>query len=427
MKAIEGVNLKLILITVLILVILIPMTMVESLVTEREDRKFEAVSEVTSKWGTQQVVTGPIITIPYKTYHDNGDADISERVQYRHFLPESLVINGIMNSTIRERGIYEVALYNSKLSIRGNFPSDLLRQFEVPSTDIMLDSAVLSLGISDMTGIQKGIEATLGGTTITIEPGLGNKDIISAGVHSKIINLHSQSDLSFTFELDLNGSDSLSFTPVAKTNSVHLESDWKTPSFNGAFLPTSHELGSSGFTSEWSVLNLNRNYPQWWDGSQHYVSDSNFGVNLFIAADLYTQSNRAIKYALLFIVFTFAIIFCTEILHKNIIHPFQYLLVGLAISIFYVLLLSISEHMNFDLAYWLSSFAIIILIGLYTKSIFKSNRIALVIMAMLAILYGYFYTLMQLEDFALLVGSIGLFVGLAAIMYITKKIDWYTL
>ena len=427
MKAIQGVNAKLIIIGVLVLAILIPMEMIRSLVTERQDRKQEAILDVTSKWGTEQIITGPIMTIPYKTYYDDSDSNIKERLHYKHFLPKRLVINTKMNSQIRERGIYEVALYNSQLSLQGDFSNDLISQIGVPLKDIMIEHAVLSLGVSDMTGIQKKIEASLGGEVIAIEPGLKNTDIISTGFHSKIINLQRKSQLNFTFDIDLNGSKSLSFTPVAEKNIVHLESDWKTPSFYGAFLPKSHSIGSNGFSSDWSVLNLNRNYPQSWDGTQHHVSDSNFGVDLYIASDLYTKSNRAIKYALLFIVFTFAVFFCAETLNRKKIHPFQYLLVGLAISIFYVLLVSISEHTKFNIAYILASLATVILIGLYTKSIFKENLMPIIIMGMLTVLYGYFYTLMQLEDFALLVGSIGLFIGLSVIMYITKKIDWYEL
>ena len=427
MKAIQGINAKLMIIGVLILLILIPMGMIESLIVERQDRKAEAVLDVTSKWGTEQVITGPIITVPYKTFSQNAAKEVVESINFKHFLPESLSINGTMNSEIRERGIYEVVLYNSEVSLEGSFPSDLKSQFDVPAQDVFLDHAVISLGISDMGGIQKRIEATFADQKIDIEPGLTTKDVISVGVHSKNISLSENSQNSFTFKLDINGSESLSFIPVAKENIISLKSDWKFPSFSGAFLPRDFNIDSDGFRSDWVVLNLNRNYPQSWNGSQHQISDSAFGVNLYIASDLYKKSTRAIKYALLFVVFTFAAFFCAEILNGNQIHPFQYLLVGLAVSVFYILLVSISEHTSFDISYFISSFATVLLIGLYAKSIFNQNRLPLIIMGMLVVLYGYLYALMQLEDLALLIGSIGLFIGLSIIMFVTRKIDWYQL
>lgn len=425
MKVIQGVNAKLIIIGVLILVILIPMTMIESLILERQERKAEAVLDVTSKWGENQVITGPIITIPYKTYSRTSATGESETLHYRHFLPENLKIEGNLTSERRERGIYEVVLYKSQLSIKGHFADNLLSQFSVPEGDVMTDDAVISLGISDMGGIQKRVKASFANHNITIEPGLTTKDVFSEGVHSKSIDLRRQTPYRFDFKLDINGSESLSFVPVAEENSVHLKSDWKTPSFEGAFLPKSRNIGNEGFSSEWRVLNLNRNYPQSWDGAEHQVNSSAFGVNLYIASDLYKKSTRAIKYALLFVVFTFAAFFCIELFNDNKIHPFQYLLVGLAISIFYILLLSISEHTNFNISYMISSIATILLIGLYTRSVFKQSRLSMVIMGLLAILYTYLYILMQLEDVALLIGSIGLFTGLASIMFITRKIDWY--
>jgi len=225
--------------------------------------------------------------------------------------------------------------------------------------------------------------------------------------------------------LDLNGSSSLYFIPIGKETNVSLTSAYKTPSFDGAFITDSNIVDNKGFKANWKVLNLNRNFPQEWTNSAYNISEAAFGVNLLIPVDHYQKSMRSAKYAIMFILLTFLVFLFTEILNGFKIHPVQYLLVGLALIIFYTLLLSISEHVGFTWAYLISSGAIILLISLYSKTIFKENRLMALLAGILIILYGFLFVILRSEDYALLIGSIGLFIVLCVIMYLSRKIKWY--
>ena len=229
----------------------------------------------------------------------------------------------------------------------------------------------------------------------------------------------------FNFNVKLKGSEYINFVPVGKVTDIELSSDWNNPSFDGPFLPDSREIDDDGFTAHWNVLHLNRNYPQAWIGAQHKVKDSAFGVNLLIPVDSYQKSERSIKYAILFIGLTFLVFFFIEIINKKRVHPIQYILVGLALCLFYTLLLSISEHTSFNIAYGISTLLTIGLISTYTKTVLKSNALTGLMGGILIILYLFIFIIIQLQDYALLMGSIGLFIILGLVMYFSRKIDWY--
>jgi inner membrane protein len=241
------------------------------------------------------------------------------------------------------------------------------------------------------------------------------------------LDLKSAKTYKFSFDLNLNGSQSLNFIPLGKETNINLASKWANPSFDGAFLPDQRQVSKDGFTAQWKILSLNRNYPQSFSESDSYsIKDSAFGVKFLVPIDQYQKITRSVKYAIMFIALTFLTFFFVEIFNKKRIHPIQYLLVGFALLVFYTLLLSISEHTNFNFAYILSSIATIILITLYSKAIFKNNFLSLLLGCILIILYGFMYVVLQLQDYALLMGSIGLFIVLAAVMYASRKIDWYS-
>lgn len=207
---------------------------------------------------------------------------------------------------------------------------------------------------------------------------------------------------------------------------VTLNSDWNNPSFSGNFLPFSREIDDDGFSSKWKILHLNRNYPQKWTGSRYQIAESEFGVNLRVTVDEYQKTIRTAKYAIMFIGLTFLTFFMIELLGGKSVHPIQYLLIGFGLLIFYTLLLSFTEHISFNSSYMLASSAIIILITLYAKSVIKENKLTLLIMGILVLLYGYLFIVIQLQDYALLMGSIGLFLILALMMYLTRNIDWFS-
>ncbi|PIE89862.1 MAG: cell envelope integrity protein CreD [Acidobacteria bacterium] len=411
----------------LVLILLIPTAMVSSIIREREERKDSVVQEINQKWGYRQIVSGPFFTVPYKSFYKDEQDKLQFSIVYLHILPDSLNISGAIEPHIRYRSIYEAILYNTRVNISGRFKIPELNQSNINPNNILWEKATFSVGIADMRGIQDNIDIVFNEKQYKANPGLKTNDIASSGVHSYIPLSQTDSDLSFSFQLNLNGSEELHFIPLGKTTHLELESNWPSPSFNGAYLPTNRQVSDKGFTAEWNVLHLNRNFPQFWLGNQYMVSGSAFGLKLLINADIYQKSIRVSKYAVMFIVFTFAAFFFSEVLNRKRIHPIQYLLIGFAVIVFYVLLLSISEHVNFNTAYFVSAFAITAMITAYSNVIIKNPKFTITVFVILAILYGYLYIVIQLEDFALIMGSIGLFVLLATVMYITRKIDWYTL
>ncbi len=431
-----SVTIRLLTIGILILLLLIPVSMVRSLIKEREYRKTNAISEVSSKWGKRQTINGLVLTIPYLTYikvveDAKNDKYRMEPVRnYAHFLPHQLNINGDVIPEKRYRGIYEVVVYNSKVKLDGNFTMPDFDVWNVKSKDVLWDEAFVALGLSDMRSIQNNVAVKWNGEDYMFNPGIEVKDVIKAGMSVRVpVGEKEQKDTKWTFEmaLDFNGSSALNFTPLGKNTVVKLKSTWKDPSFDGAFLPDDRIINEDGFNAEWNVLHLNRTYPQSFKGSTSGIAESAFGVNLIVPAGEYQKSMRSAKYAALFITLTFMLFFFAQIMNKVRIHPIQYIMVGLALCIFYTLLIALSEHIPFQWSYLISSFAIISLIVMYAHSIFKNIKLTSIITGILVILYGFIYVIIQLQDYALLVGSIGLFIVLAAVMYLSRKIDWYNI
>jgi len=423
----NSVNIKILIITLLVLGLLIPTSMIKSLIKEREMRQRSVIDEISSKWGNAQTITGPVLTIPYRDYHINEKGQRIYRTEYAHFLPEDLHISGVVNPEIRYRGIFKAVVYNSPLEISGKFKFPQFDKLNIKEEDVLWQRAFLSLGISDLRGIKDQIDAGINGVPLVMDPGLERTDIFNSGISSKIALPEKGKEMAFKLKININGSQNIDFVPVGKMTQVTMKSKWPSPSFDGAFLPTERKVDEEGFSAIWKVLHLNRNYPQQWKGNKYKVCNSAFGINLYMAADVYQKSERMMKYAIMFIVFTFTAFFFSEVMNKKRIHPIQYLLIGFAVTLFYTLLISISEHINFDVAYVISAVGVIGLITSYSYGILKSRPLSLYVCGILSALYGYLYTLLQLEDYALVMGSIGLFAVLGAVMYMTRKVSWYSL
>lgn len=276
-----------------------------------------------------------------------------------------------------------------------------------------------------MRGIREKIVMTFGGTAYDANPGLKTADLAGAGVSTLVKPLSAKEDNRFSFDLHLNGSEQISLIPVGKINNAQMTSQWPSPSFNGAFLPVDREVSQEGFTAQWKILHLNRNYPQYWENGQYKVTPSAFGLELIMTADIYQKSTRLAKYAILFLAFTFAAFFFSEIINRRRIHPIQYIFIGMAILIFYTLVLALSEYIPFNLAYILSAASVTLIISGYAKAIVSNTRFSLTIAGIMTILYCYLFIVLQLEDYALVLGSVGLLVILALVMYVTRKINWY--
>lgn len=419
----NSLGIRLSIIAFLSLILLIPSLLIQDVISEREQRRDSVAGEISQKWGNEQTIAGPIISVPYKHSYKNGEI-VEQAIRYAHFLPENLTIEGSITPEVRYRGIYKVIVYNSKLSISGVFPPVDLNSLDIPSEDFLPEDAFVSVGISDMTGIKDFIKINWNSKEYFANPGIKSNDVLASGI-SISPDFEAGKEYPFNFELNLNGSAGLNFSPVGEQTNVRLSSDWPNPSFTGNFLPVDREVNSSGFNSEWNVLHLNRNFPQQWLGPNGEVSKSTFGVELLLSVDEYQKTMRTAKYAIMFISLTFLTFFMIELLSKKIIHPVQYLLIGFALLTFYTLLLSISEYVVFELAYLIASAAIILLITVYSYSVLSDKSTSGIISGVLIVLYGYLYILLQLQDYALLMGSLGLFAVLAVVMYLTRKVDWF--
>ena len=427
----SSVTLKLLSIFVLMLLLMIPMSFIQSLIEERDALWQSAVNEVSDIWANAQLVYGPVLTIPFKKQIMEGDK-VKEISDEAHVLPSQLSINGQISPQSLNRGIYEVVVYNSRLTFSGHF--DALSKYaeELKDYEVDGDEAFLTINISDLRGIKEKVTVKWNDVAKQVEPGSNIPKLIASGITiNNVLDSANARNAKHTFDFDLKlqGSHHLNFIPLGKETHIKLTSDWQDPSFSGAFLPDDRNVDDDGFQAEWNVLELNRNYPQFWIGDRNMdeIKSSSFGVDLLLPANDYQKAMRSAKYALLAISLTFLTFFLVEIFNRKKVHPFQYILIGLALCLFYTLLISISEHANFNIAYLISSIAIITMIGFYARAILNNARQTVFLIVILCVTYAFVFITLQLQDYALLIGSIGLTSILALTMYITRHVNWYEL
>lgn len=429
----SSILLKVFLAGVLALVLLIPIAMVQSVVNERQSRRNDAIREVSEKWGGAQTVTGPILVVPF-TMRGVDDKGVAWTVtEYAWFLPERLTFEGTVTPEIRRRGIFEAVLYGLELRVEGSFPKADLAALGVPPADVRWNEATLSFGLTDTRGIKDAPRLVWDGGAVEFRPTTGLAvGLVDTGIHAPLEGLTKDgSAKTFSFRVGLHGSQTLSFVPAGVDTRVALQSPWKDPSFTGAFLPDAREVRPDGFKASWQVSQFGRNVPSRWRGDAETrraaaaLPASSFGVFFFRPADWYQQATRAIKYAILFVGLTFGAFFLFEVFARLQLHPLQYLLVGFALALFYLLLVALSEHAGFGRAYLAAAGATAGLVSLYSAAVLKARSRAATIGGLLATLYAYLYILLRLEDYALLLGSVALFVLLALVMWLTRKIDWW--
>jgi inner membrane protein len=415
------------------LLLLIPAAMIQSLIHEREQYYREAVREVSAKWSTEQTIIGPVLTIPFQRYTQQGnEKDMNFRQlwvrEYLHLLPETLNVSGEVMPSTRKRGIYKVVLYQTDLKLEGTFDLSALDLQTSNNIKYLPDEAFVSVGMNDLRGIENNLALDWNGSVLDFNPGIPVNDFVQNGVHVPVkLDGETTAKASFSVHLQLKGSQQLLFAPVGRSTYVQLTSSWADPSFTGSFLPYERTVNDQGFTAEWRITHLNRSFPQQWIGSKHDVSQYSFGLDLLLPVDSYQKTYRTVRYAALFIGFTFLVFFFTEVLKRTFIHPVQYTLVGLALVVFFTLLLSISEHLHFNLAYIIASLSTLTLVGLYIHTILRNRALTWLIASLLLLLYAFIFVILQLQDLALLAGSIGVFVLLATVMYLSRKVDWYHL
>ncbi len=427
-------------IAALILLLLIPTYFIQNLVSERQERKQEAIASISTHWATSQTVTGPVIGIPYI---DTANEDGSRHKRWAYFLPGKLNIRTHLVPEKRYRGIYQVIVYTAEMDLHASFDGLHLQELGLSPGDMLWKEATVFLDITDPQGLNEDLllhlqtanssgNNTPHSVSLELTPKLSTdqfKNSFNATLPDWISTpdangVPAQTTLDFSAAIRLKGSGDLLFFPGGHETAISAASSWSSPSFIGSMLPDVRTVKDSGFAANWKVLAINRKFPQQWKKTTYNLSDSPFGVELFVPVDAYQQITRTVKYALLIIVLTFTAFLLIEWICNLVIHVFQYILVGFALCIFYTLLLSLSEYLGFSSAYFLAAAATIGLVAWYMGSLLHSRKLTLFIAFLLTIQYGFLYTLIQLEDYALLMGSIGLFIILALVMYFSRKINW---
>lgn len=431
----ESITVKLIFIGILILVLMIPSVLIGDLIRERSGRQDQIINEVADQWSGSQMVKGPVLIIPYRKTIKFIDADkkesFKEVIENLYILPENLKIKAGVKPEVLHRGMFETVVYNANIRVTGNFAKPDAAGASLTPDQLLLDKARLEFSISDLKGLKNNPVINAAGMQVAAAPSFNNKDVFNNGLKADI-NLTGTKDGAFNFDytLDLKGSQDLHFLHLGKTTDVEVSGKWGTPSFDGRYLPDTRHVDTSGFKANWRVLYYNRPYPQQWVNDNNLLTDekkeadASFGVKLRLPVDQYQKITRTSKYAILIILLTFVSLFLTELIRKQRIHAFNYVLIGAAMIIYYTLLLSFSEQVGYNYAYLIASASTVGLVSVFIASLLKNKGAAGLFALILSIIYIFIFVIIQLEDLALLIGSIALFVIVALLMYFSRKINW---
>ena len=409
---------KMMLLAIIGLFLLIPLEMVKSIISERQQNSEETRKEIFSQWAGNQTISGPVLNIPLLIHPEKKD-DESYKIVL-HILPEVLDIKGEVKTEERHRSIYTAVVFNSDVHVSGEFLIPEINQ-DVDS-EALWEEAYYSLGISDNRGLKGEVFLETGSVIIEAIPGLKDTDLFKSGLTFPANMNKEEKKFFFSLKMQISGSESINFTPLGKITKVNLKSPWEAPGFTGNFLPAKRTINESGFEANWLITNLNRNFPQSWKGNAYKPESESFGTEFILQADHYQKSLRTAKYGILFIALTFLALLFVELSTKEKIHIFYYMLLALGLVLFFSLLNALSEHTGFNIAYLTASSSTIILISLFLNSVVQKIRPVLLIGGLLVFLYSFIFVLLTLKDYAYLAGNIGLFILLAVIMKASLKL-----
>ena len=435
------------LVCLLVLGLLIPIPFILNLIEERQGNKEKVITEISDKWSGKQTIYGPFIEVTYMENVNDGQGKIVKQQVKKYISANDLNINGTIDTQLKSRSIYEAVVYNSKLNINSKFKnySDMLAEMEVSPENVV--STKIVFGISDSKGYENKVVVQSNNknyplnmdnssTSIDIQPEVRaengeyteqtttTKKVMPVQMMSQKIDPSTFDFNQVSINLVMKGSQMFNIIPSAINTKVDLTTNWKDLKYDGNFLPNSDPETKNGKNNvKWSIYQQNPLQGQIWQDASNF-SDYSFGVNFLQMNDHYDKTYRSTKYAILFIGLTFVAFFFIESRNNFNIHLVQYALVGFAICVNFVLLLSLSEYLGFDIAYFISSGATILLITFFVNSFLKSFGLTFKITLMLILLYAFIYSVLQLKEHALLVGSIGLFIIVAILMYYSKNIEW---
>ncbi|MEE9303831.1 MAG: cell envelope integrity protein CreD [Thiotrichaceae bacterium] len=443
----QSLSFRTIMIAILSLLMLIPLSLVDQTIKERSSRYYNVLSDIASSWGKQQTLIGPLLVVPYvehvvtvNTITDkSGDSKTISKDVFTEktllILPQELDINADLKEEYRKRGIYNSLVYAAETTLHGHFNIEQLIDSCNRNCSIKWDKAWISIGLSDTKAITETSRMNWDGSSIAIHPGTKLTHLINNGFHAPLLGLNPQTPLpTFKIRIAMNGSKGIRFAPLGVVSKANITSSWPHPSFQGEVLPKEKKITAEGFTARWQIPNLARNYPQYWQiddnpsmrskhSARYDLTQFTTGVDLFEPVTLYSKISRSTKYGILLIALTYITFLIFELTVKAKPHFVQYVLVGLALSLFYLLLVSLAEHIRFLYAYLVASGVTILLITLYSMAILKKKLRAMWIGVLLIGLYAVLYTLLHLEDYALLAGSALLLVVISTLMFVTRRIE----
>lgn len=439
-----------IIIGLLVLLLLIPTIFVSHLIEEREARQRQAIQEVSAKWAGRQNLAGPMLVLPFmQTVAADSSSRGKQVKQLAYFLPNELNVATRIRPQERSRGIFKVMLYEAQNDLSGRFDSLNFEQLNINPASVIWSEAYVQFSLSDPKGLNEELAMQWNGRTIAFSAAgqdAGGSNRMVAPL--KISGPTELQQVRFSGRINLNGSESMYLTPVGRSTTFTVQSSWPHPSFAGAILPQQTAVADSGFSATWKSMAHKRSFPQQWVGGSfatdvpaanmrydvttattgsaatYNLGHDAFGVDLFIPVNDYQKAMRSIKYAVLFIVLTFTAFFLVETANKRSVHPFQYALIGIALVLFYLLLLSFSEYIGFNWAYVIAAVATVALIGWFMRGLLGSNRLSTLLTVVLVLLYSYVFTILQLQDYSLILGSIGLFLTLAIVMRYSRTFKW---
>ncbi len=439
-------SLKFVIIFFLILFLLVPQGFLMGLIGERVGWRNEAYHSIQQSWPGAQTLAGPVLKVPYRlTYNvkekvKDKDGTVREVIKTAqsqdtlYVIPHQLDIQSKLGSSLRYRGIYEVPVYSNQLQVIGAFNTRPLLELvaEHKNKQVTFDAPQLSVLVRDQRGIAEPPVITWDNRKLAFKPGsqLANAP---TGMHVKLPELGADRvrEIPFAFDLELRGMSRMDYALLSENTDVQLIADWPHPKFTGELLPEQREVNEQGFSAHWRAssfsFNVSGALEDCRQGQCSSLLQRAVGFDLLQPVDVYQQSERSIKYAVLFIVLTFVVLILFELLKRLKVHPVQYTLVGFALTVFYLLLISLSEHISFLKAYLIAALASTGLLTFYFGAILHSRKLGLLLGSGLVTLYFILYVILQAEDQALLMGSVLIFVVLAVLMLATRNLDWYEL
>ncbi|WP_296377954.1 cell envelope integrity protein CreD [Winogradskyella sp.] len=424
----------------LVIVLLIPLSYINSLIRERSYRQTDVVNEINDKWGSDVLIYGPVLKLPYKTYSEKTTyneksktyfKETETQINYAYLFPEKLDVKTDVKSKSMYLGNFESAVFTSDFNINGEYKAPDLKSKDIKNEDVVWDKATLIFKTTNVKGIKTEMMVKLNDTPYNFDTNFSDNNNYKNRLDELETGFINQDILkdtfSFNMQVSYDGSEQIQMIPVGKTSTMSMTSNWADPGFIGAYSPDdeTRSITEEGFKVNWKVLSINRAFSQLYLNKIPNLTQFGFGTKFVVLVDEYQKSERSAKYGFLVIGLTFLIFFLIQTMSKIHIHPFQYLMIGLALTMFYTLLVSISEHSNFLKAYLVAGVSVVTLITIYSKSILKSLKFSAFIGVSLSALYAFIYVIIQLENYALLVGSIGLFLILASVMFVSRKIDWH--